>query len=138
MPVKIHKIKESDSQFIGISSHQSDYKLSWAINKSLSINLTHSENDVEILTKGQKQNFSKFFYEDTDSLILYSLISNIGREGYLIPQMKNIDFVLKISGDVSDRILAELIPKLNRIEFVHLAFKLENLPKTKLAQLNQI
>lgn len=98
MPVKVLKISEPDYFLVGISSHQSDYKVSWAINNALKINLTAEEEYFSIQsTDNLLKEFSKFTFEEEESLFYYCLVSNLCENGYLIPKLKNIDFLLKIS-----------------------------------------
>ena len=77
---------------IGISSHENDYHLSWAINTNLGFHLVRDTDQVVPGKKqGEVQHFSVFTYDDQDALMLYNLISNTSEDGFLIPEYKNID-----------------------------------------------
>ena len=126
---KLHRLNceyERDYMLIGIASHENDYRLSWALNKNLYFNFTkiddliisHPKHNIEI-------NYSMYFSND-DSYLNYHLISNKSEQGFLLPKMKNIDFVLKISGDVNTDFINELLIKLKRIDIVITAFFIQD------------
>ena len=130
---KIHKLKfdlEDDFQLIGIASHENDYRLCWALNKKMGFELiksndlviTHPKHKIEI-------HYSKYFYEDEMDYLNYSLLSNKSDKGFLLPDQKNIDFILKISGNPDAEILNQLTVKLKKIDIVITAFILDNVPE---------
>ena len=127
---KLHKLNfeyERDYMLVGIASHENDYRLSWALNKNLNFNFTktddliinHPKHKIEI-------NYSMYFSND-DSYLNYYLISNKSEKGFLLPKMKNIDFVLKISGDANMDFLNELLKKLKHIDIVITAFLIQDI-----------
>ncbi len=129
MPKKVHKLSEKEDyrfKLTGISSAENDYKLSWALNQTLGINLVRLDN-LEVYHKrlDDKQAFSQFEYFDEDTLVQYRLISNRSVNGYLLEEMTNLDYLLQISGDMDEVWLENLIEKMNRIEGIILAFPLD-------------
>lgn len=129
---KIHKLSfDYDSQFylIGIASHENDYRLSWAINKFLHWNLVKT-NDLQINHPRHKVelNYSMYHFVD-DSGLSYHLIANKSEKGFLLPDFKNIDYVLKVTGEDDFSPVNELIQKLKKIDIVITAFALEDLNK---------
>ncbi len=123
---KIHKLAfefESDFSLIGIASHENDYRLSWAMNKSIGLDLIKVEDFSVNHPKHKIQiNYSMYNY------INYNLISNKSDKGFLIPEMKNIDFVLRISDYPDTVFLNELLSKLKKIDIVITAFLINDLP----------
>lgn len=128
---KIHKLAfefESDFSLIGIASHENDYRLSWAINKSLDLDLikvedlllNHPKHKIEI-------NYSMYSSDDTNNYIAYHLISNKSDKGFLIPEMKNIDFVLRISGLPDTDFLNGLLSSLKKIDIIITAFLIKDI-----------
>lgn len=129
---KIHKLSvnlHSDFHIIGISSHENDYRLSWAINSQLNFSLSKSLN-LEIFNdkKSEMQEFSVFTYNDENDLFRYDLISNRCHDGFLLPEYKNIDFFMLIHGELEDYEFNLLLGKLKHVEIVTLAFPLQDLP----------
>ena len=116
MPKKVFKL-------IGISSHENDYRLSWAINNKLNIELNKTS-DLEILNRkfSERQNFSLYSYEDEDTFIKYNLVSNTCDNGFLIEEMKNIDFFLQIFGEVPDSFVENLNHGLKSIDVITASF----------------
>jgi hypothetical protein len=129
---KIHKLTfefESDFSLIGIASHENDYRLSWAINKSIGLDLIKVEDFSVNHPKHKIQiNYSMYNYDDENNYINYNLISNKSEKGFLISEMKNIDFVLRISGYPDTAFLNELLSRLKKIDIVITAFLIKDLP----------
>jgi hypothetical protein len=124
-----HKLSvktEHGSVLIGISSHENDYRLSWAINKHLGTNLIKAENLVIYNEKFKvDQEFSLFVFEDEDRLIKYQLIANKCDNGYFIPELSNIDFFLQIHGEINNNYTGILLEKLKHIYIITAAFLID-------------
>lgn len=130
---KVHKLIlefETDFKLIGIASHENDYRLSWAINKALSFELAKI-NDLAIKHPKHKTevNYSMYNYNDDVEYINYHLISNKSEKGFLLPEMKNIDFLIKVSGNPEIDFLNDLITKLKKVDIIITAFLIEELPE---------
>jgi hypothetical protein len=97
--IKLSFQPDFDFKLLGIGSRENDYKLSWALNKLLNINLSKAD-DLEI--KNPKfsdiQLFSVYSYVPDDSEEEIHLISNRCIDGYYIEELKNIDYFLLIKG----------------------------------------
>lgn len=120
-------IIEDDFRFliIGISSHENDYRISWAMNNSLGMSLRQTEK-MDIYNPRIKQNqvFSLYQYTDRETLLHYHLISNRCDNGFLLEEMPNIDYILKISGDPGKNLASQLINKLKKIDIITTAFEI--------------
>ncbi len=128
---KIHKLAfefESDFSLIGIASHENDYRLSWAINKSLNLELIKVE-DLSLNHPKHKisTNYSMYYFDDENNYISYNLISNKSEKGFLMPEMKNIDFILRISGYPDTNFLDELVINLKKVDIIITAFLIDDL-----------
>ncbi len=124
--VKLVFKPEIEFRLIGISSHENDYHLSWAINQKFGVNLTRQENLVIFHKKlKEKQEFSLYSFDDEDNLYLYNLISNTGENGFLFPEMRNIDFFLQIYGKPGDDFIINLISRLNQINIISTSFLID-------------
>ncbi len=129
---KIHKLAfdfDSDFKLIGIASHENDYRLSWAINKSLDVDFVRVDDLIINHPKHKIETpYSMYSYFDEDNFISYNLISNKSEKGFLLPNMANIDFILKISEETDSDILDNLLKKLKKIDIIITAFFIEDLP----------
>ena len=123
MAKKVHKLNipiEIDFFIIGIVCNDSDYRLSWQINATLETNLSR---DQDIVLK-QKQNqfpFSLFSYEDEELFLKYSLIKNKSQSTFFIPEQKNFDFFLKISGELTESDVEIIVASIRSIPEVSIA-----------------
>jgi hypothetical protein len=108
--------EEYDFELIGISSHEKDYRLVWAINKSLKWALFRKP-DLEVQLKSNKSMHASFEYRDPIDKRLYTLIENHGSEGYLLPEMTSWDFVLKVE-DSYDDLSQDFYRQLRKTTFV--------------------
>jgi hypothetical protein len=103
---KVHKLDvEPDFSFIliGISSHESDYKLIWALNTKLELKLSRVSNLVITDPKSkQVLEFSCYNGDSKEGDFHIHLLSNKCENGYLVPELGNIDYFLKLTGEVYD------------------------------------
>ncbi|MBU8891354.1 MAG: IPExxxVDY family protein [Bacteroidales bacterium] len=129
---KIHKLSfelESDFRLIGIASHENDYRLSWAVNNSLGIELIKTEDLIITHPKHKIQiDYSMYNFNDDNNFISYHLISNKSEKGFLLPEMKNLDFVLKVSGEPDIDFLKDLLRELKKVNIIITAFFIDDLP----------
>jgi len=123
-------VSESNEPFIlvGIVSHENDYRLSWALNQYLKLKFIKAES-LTINQPKLEENpvFSVFKFDDEESFIQYFLIANKSENGFLIPELKNVDFILKITGDINDQTAKNLVVQIKKMEFVNTAFKIEDI-----------
>jgi hypothetical protein len=115
-----------DFVLIGISCHEKDYRISWALNNVLCISLK-KEADLEIKEKKQKENSSFPFYtfEYQEKYFEFSLIGNRSSQGMLLPEQKQADFLLKITGNVSHDEKEEILKKIKSINIVLMAYEID-------------
>ena len=129
MTKKSHKLIIKDDfcfLLIGISSHENDYRVSWAMNNSLGISLRQTEKlDIYNPRINLNQVFSLYYYNDRETLLQYYLISNRCDNGFLLEEMPNIDYVIKISGEVGKNFSTQLINKLKKITIITTAFMID-------------
>ncbi len=126
---KIHKLDlEQDYSFglIGISSHENDYKLSWALNAGLKINLAKAGNLILVEPKSQvEQEFSHYTCDQSSWSCHFHLISNRSDKGHLIPELKKIDYFLKITGEFTTEDITSILAKIKDSVGVLAIFNLE-------------
>ena len=64
---------------------------------------------------GVRQEFSLYRYYDEETYLDYHLIANRCEDGFLLEELKNIDYFLRISGDCEDDFTERLLVKLLKI-----------------------
>ena len=127
MKKKIHKLTfQLDFNFflLGISSSENDYRLSWEMNKKLKISLRKGADHV-IKRKEIEQVFLVYAFSDEETYLQYFLIANKSENGFLIEELRNIDYFLQIHGDITDKQQKQIISSVKNIKGVIGIFKLD-------------
>ena len=147
-----HTLKiEYDYDFvlIGISSHEKDYRICWALNNLLGLSLTKNES-LEIRSKKQDTPsfFSLFSYENSEEFIEYTVISNLSENklslskehslfdksakgsqstenGILIAEHKQMNYFFVIRGELENSEVDEIIRKIKEIDIVLTAVNID-------------
>ena len=105
MAVKKHKLKvaiEEDFCLLGIVSDEPDYKLCWLINQSLGMHLVKQDEIILYHKKTEKQQeFTVFAYTDEEALLTYRIIKNRAEQGYFLDELKNLDYLVHIQGEIN-------------------------------------
>lgn len=99
--LKLSNVKPTNQKRIvfGISSHENDYRISWAINKALNFNFVKT-NDFEINKETAfYKKFPVYTFVDEHSFFIYKLIANSSEKGFLIGKLSTIDYFLTITGE---------------------------------------
>ena len=124
------KLFQTDSTFegvlFGIVTLLRDYQLCWHLNKSLQFEMKMMD-DLEITHKKKNRTavFSWFKYEDDlDKLMVY-LLSNKHLGENLIPEMKQLDFILMMQGEISEERKKEILGIIKEIHSVQLAMEID-------------
>jgi hypothetical protein len=111
---------------IGISSHENDYRLVWALNNAFSFQFTRIENLVIFNPKVNADlEFSRFTFTDEDKYLVYHLISNRCPDGFLFPEIKNLDYLLQITGELDAKHLAAMGKELKKVSIVSAVFRID-------------
>jgi hypothetical protein len=105
MAVKKHKMDmaiEEDFCLLGVVSDEPDYKLCWLINRSLRMNF-EKQDDLLLFHKKleEEQDFSIFQFEDEEAMITFRIIKNRTDKGYYLEELKNLDYLIHIQGEIS-------------------------------------
>jgi hypothetical protein len=113
-------------RLIGISSHENDYRLVWAINNQLSFQFIRIQNLVMHQPKLKTDlEFSRYLHTDEDRYHAYYLISNRCPDGFLFPELKNFDFLMQITGEITSGDTKEFLKKLKEVQVISASFLLE-------------
>jgi hypothetical protein len=111
-----------DFKLLGISCAEKDYRLCWALNQTLSIDMVRLSNQG-MPYREHLDGFPFFEYNDEENGRIYRLLSNRFEAKILMKELKNIDYLFLIQGeDVNLQQITELI---GGIEFVFLATEIE-------------
>ncbi len=127
MKPKIYTIsEEKDFKLIAISSHLSDYKISWLLNQALKTKFQQSEDllVVKIATQNVQSKFTTFKFED-EADIIYTLYSIRSDNDILLKSIKNIDYVIKFQGHISDTEIENILGKIKKLNNILTAFKID-------------
>lgn len=121
---------EHDYTLIGIHSTLEDYRLAFFLNQNLNIQLSRSNDDLDFSQDNCK--FPFYIYDDENNFTDWSLISNkhaytssatveksnlFGEESkisYLIPEKKQVDYFIKISGNIPKKDVSTILAKINQ------------------------
>ncbi len=127
MKKRVHKLTVTDIapfKILGISSHENDYRLSWAINQKIKVNFQKGASLVYHRKNNEDLEFSVFKSSKEALPAKMNLISNRCPDGFLLNRIRNIDFILQIFGDINQNEVSEIINKLRGIDLVSAVFEL--------------
>jgi hypothetical protein len=115
-----------DFVLIGISSHEKDYRMCWALNTELGLDLIKVE-PLEIKDKKQDKPsyFSLFEYIVPDEFMEYFIIANRSEKGLLIPEQKHMDYFFIVRGEIEEDKVMEVVKKIKDITIVQTAVKID-------------
>ncbi len=133
---KLKNIYSFDFILLGIVTSDKDYIISHKINQNLGLKLSVCDDliiDNEMLEV--KQTFSLYKYIDESFVLEYRLFKNIGYDGYLIPENKNIDYFLQIIGEIAKEKIQKYLVKLKNLDGVLTTI---NIDTSKLKSINKL
>ena len=138
---------EIDYQLIAIHSTIEDFRLAYFINKSLSINLSKSPEDISIHENSREMNFSRFTFQDTENNVLWDFfqnksvdsqnaallntglfadkISQVSSQAHLLPEFKRVDFFLKVEKQFAIDEIQETISRIKKIQKVSTVYSID-------------
>jgi hypothetical protein len=121
---KKHKLAVSideDYCLLGIVSDEPDYKLCWLINEQLKFSFSKTDNLTLFNRKtNTEQIFSIFLYLDESTMINYRLIANRNESDIYLAELKNIDYVLHIQGELKSDDILDMITELLSVESIRM------------------
>ena len=147
LKLSMEDLYEEEYQLIAIHTSLEDYRLAYFLNQTLSIKLKKCEDDLHVKSKKGEANFTRFEYEQTDLCLFWNLIQNksnninnvqIAVEDlfsndtnsflkpiFLLPEFKNIDFLLKLDQDLSTNSINGYISKINSIDKIKMVYAID-------------
>lgn len=120
-----------DFVLVAITAQLKDYMFCFKINKQLGTDFC-KVTDLELLFKADQDlfYFSRYFYLMPETETECYIIANKGTEGFLVPEMKKVDFFLLIKNYIDEEDLKRIISGINKIPEVLVAAEVEP-PKLK-------
>jgi len=111
---------------IGISCHMKDYRISFLFNKYLGTEF-HKLEDLKITlnNKNDPAEFSLYYYYDEDYFNAYYLMENRSMEFILVPEIKQVDFLLIVDGVFKKSRKDRLIKSIREIPNVLTAYEID-------------
>ena len=124
MAVRKHKLDlamDEDFCLLGVVTDEPDYRLCWLINQCLRMNF-EKQDDLQLFhTKlKEEQVFSLFHYFDEDALISFRIISNRAENGYYLDELKNIDYLVHIQGEINTSRINDFMSSVGALEPVRM------------------
>lgn len=117
-----------DFLLVGLVCHEKDYRLCWAVNRELAIDLERAEPLAISLKKGEAPaRFALYLHENNDNGTACFIVSNRSLDetaGLLVPEQKEADFLFVAKGPFGEREEMRMIEGLKRIPFVLLTIRL--------------
>jgi hypothetical protein len=114
---------EYDFEIISLVSSVKDYRLCWLLNTHLRFDFIRIENLVVPQQKKKaKGYFNVFaFYDDADKMD-YFLMENKENGNFLLPELKTVDYILKLEGVLAEEKKEELLNELKQVPYVEAVF----------------
>ncbi|MEJ6981042.1 IPExxxVDY family protein [Pedobacter sp. P351] len=113
-----------DFVLIAITSQLKDYMLCFKLNKQLNINF-HKIDELIIENNSGGLFFSRYLYQTPETETDFYLLANKGDYGYLIPEMKTVDYFIIIRNYISQDEAEQLIDGINRLPEVLAAIEVD-------------
>ena len=93
-----------ETRILGIVSSLKNYQFCWKLNHSLGMSFKlNNEIEVTLMRKGRTYHFSIYEYKEDASFLCHYIYINYNEGEYLLPELKNFDFIWLMKNDtVSD------------------------------------
>lgn len=125
---------EDNYSLIGIHTTLEDYKIAYLLNSQLKTQFTRANYNLDFEQDKTNVSFSIYSYENVTYDYDWFLIANSCKQekkiqpeellfdseikNYLIPEKKDIDFFIKITGASNDRFLFQIVKEIKKINQV--------------------
>lgn len=143
----LDEFDEVDYELIAIHSSLEDYRMAFFINQNLPIILSKSKEEIIVKVNNEEVLFSKFIYDDLSNDLIWTLIQNkneiitkektknqtlfldteleIETKVFLLPELKKVDYFLKIENVQSKLEVKKTLSKLLNIDQISTAYKVD-------------
>jgi hypothetical protein len=121
--LKLEPSPDPEVIIVGISSHVSEYRLCWSLNRALELGLTRRRNDLLDEDQLHSSRHAAFDHEEPDTPARVSLVRNLGSAGHLLRDHQHADYFLLVDDELGDR-WPDLVARVRAADFVLAAFPL--------------
>lgn len=117
---------EADYLLVAISSHAKAYRLCWSLNQVMHLQLVNTNKPLllEASRKKTAASFEVYNYHDEESRINFYLIPNKSADGYLLPELKHVDYLMMLKENLFINI-DSIIDKIKLSDQVLTAFEIK-------------
>ncbi|MEO8794925.1 MAG: IPExxxVDY family protein [Daejeonella sp.] len=115
-----------DFVLLAITAPLKDYRLCFKINNQLNFDLCRID-ELEMFFNSEDEPvfFSRYLYLQEHTDIEFNLLANKGTDGFLIPEMKKVDYFLLIRNYIDEEELKGIISGLNKISEILVAAEVD-------------
>ena len=112
---------EEDFCLLGVVADEPDYKFCWMINQELELNFEKID-DLELYHPklNEDQQFTIFIFDDEDTIATYRIIKNRSDNGYFMDELKNLDFLVHIQGEIYEDQISAFMQSVNTLPSVRM------------------
>ena len=114
---------------IALNTTVKEYKLAWALNRDLQLNLAKKDNISIDFSRGKALSISNYYcsteYQEFRLLRNRSDEFDAQYNAYLIPELKNFDYFLMVADDSSTFEINPFISTIKQIPFVQFAVSVD-------------
>lgn len=129
MAIQRYKLEvdyEYDFILVGISSHEKPHRVAWGLNYSLELDLARTESYLISLKKAEPESeFIRFTWNHPDFEATYTLLSNKGTHGLLVPEQNQADYFLIAHGPFTAEDELDIISRLRTVGFILMAYRID-------------
>lgn len=112
-----------DFVLYGLSCHEREYRLCWFLNNQLGIQLEWA-GALTIALKDGNASHAIYRYENLDTEMVVSLVSNRSGGSVLVPEYKQVDYLLKLEHG-TDWDAQEMKEALGKIDIIRTSFNMD-------------
>ena len=111
-----------DFTLIGIVTPLQDYRMAWFLNNIMHKALKKTEDHLLKDEKNRRvMSFSKYYFEEAITKSYFFLLENKHEIDCLLPEMKELDYLLMINGDYYKSRKTEILKKIRSLDDVQTA-----------------
>ncbi len=117
-----------DARLIGIQCPLEPHRFVWTVNRQFGYGFAY-QNDGEIRLREQRREYEFAIYQCTEpnKELQHLLYVNNDDGKHLLPELKHIDFLWLLKGDISDNgFIASLMAELRKLDPVQVVIELTN------------
>lgn len=115
-----------DFVLVAITAQLKDYMFCFKINKQIGTDFCKiSDLELQFNNGDDIFYFSRYFYLTPETETEFYIIANKGTEGFLVPEMKKVDFFILIRNYIDNEELKLIISRLNKIPEVLVAAEVD-------------